>query len=410
MSACDCFPFEATMHDHPQDSPRPTLSRRGFVESAVRTALAGLGAGFLCLETRGEDRHAAAGLERRLGIPGPFPGRVVEVRHPGALKARRIVREAVSEMVGRGMRELTGAPEAAAAWRSLFSPGEVVGIKVNPVGSPFAISSHELVHSVVAGLESAGVSRRDIIVFDRYRAQFIKAGYLKNLPEGVRWDASVEDYDPVQLDIDGYDSDVYREIELVSRDHHDPSDPRTRRSHLSLIVSRKVEKIINLPVLKDHASAGVTLALKNMSHGFVNNVARSHGNPSTNACNTFIPAICSMPQIRAKVVLHILDGLRGMFDGGPGGGLGTTWDHHTLYFATDPVAMDRIGWEVVDQKRLAMGLPVVAESRWIVPKDPGEQRRHSFRQPEHIELSAALGLGVFDREKIELYRCDLSAG
>ena len=31
-----------------------------------------------------------------------------------------------------------------------------------------------------------------------------------------------------------------------------------------------------LPVLKDHGSAGVTGALKNMSHGSVNNVARSH--------------------------------------------------------------------------------------------------------------------------------------
>ena len=35
---------------------------------------------------------------------------------------------------------------------------------------------------------------------------------------------------------------------------------------------REVNKLINLPVLKDHQSAGVTLALKNLSHGLVNNV------------------------------------------------------------------------------------------------------------------------------------------
>jgi hypothetical protein len=157
-------------------------------------------------------------------------------------------------------------------------------------------------------------------------------------------------------------------------------------------------------VLKDHASAGVTLALKNMSHGFVNNVARSHGNPATNACNTFIPAIVSHPTIRAKVVLHILDGIRGMFDGGPSGYMGSTWEHHTLYFATDPVAMDRVGWDEIDARRILRGLPPVAESRWMPAQNDDDHRRHSFRQPEHIELSAALGLGVFERERIDLRR------
>ena len=47
----------------------------------------------------------------------------------------------------------------------------------------------------------------------------------------------------------------------------DPKDDRTRRSHLGLLVTRRVNKIVLLPVLKDHGSAGVTGALKNMSHG-----------------------------------------------------------------------------------------------------------------------------------------------
>ena len=34
-----------------------------------------------------------------------------------------------------------------------------------------------------------------------------------------------------------------------------------------------VDKIVTLPVLKDHRSAGVTLSLKNMSHGMNNNVS-----------------------------------------------------------------------------------------------------------------------------------------
>ena len=72
-----------------------------------------------------------------------------------------------------------------------------------------------------------------------------------------------------------------------------------------------------------------------------------------------------------------------------------------MYFATDPVALDRISWEVVDRKRLAMGLPVVARSYFRQPRDEEAQRFHSYRQPQHIELAAALGLGVFDREEIQ---------
>ncbi|MBI4600683.1 MAG: DUF362 domain-containing protein [Planctomycetes bacterium] len=393
-----------------------SLGRRDFVRAAVAGALGGLLLPAGCAAPRGavEGPGAAQGAAQaaaagKLGIPGPFPGRVVSVRHAGSIANRRIVHEAVRDMVARGMKELAGSGDAVEAWRRFFEPGDVVGVKVNPVGNPHAISSHELVHEVVAGLESAGVARKDIVVFDRYRAQFIQAGYLKNLPEGVRWDASCEDYDNVQLDIAGYDPDVYRELELAAYGHHDPSDPRTRRSHLSLIVSRKVQKIVNLPVLKDHGSAGVTIALKNMSHGFVNNVARSHGTPSSNACNVFIPAICSLPQIREKVVLHICDGLRGMFDGGPGGYMGSTWEQRTLYFATDPVAMDRIGWEVVDAERLKRGLTLVSETRWRPPQSDDDHRRNSFRQPEHIELAAALGLGVFEREQIELKEVDLGA-
>lgn len=390
--------------DHDHD---PAMDRRTF----VRAAAAAFGATLLEGTSRTSAEEAGAGPQADalpLGIPGPYPGRVIEVHHPGSVVQRRVQRGPVRDMVRRGIAELTGAPGDVDAWRRFFEPGDVVGIKVNPVGAPRAISSHELVHEVVAGVKSAGVKAEDIIVFDRYRRQFRRAGYVQNLPDGVRWDAAVDDYDNVQLDIDGYDPDVYREMDLVSAQYQDPRDDRSRRSHLCLIVSRKVNKIINLPVLKDHGSAGVTLALKNMSHGFVNNVARSHATPTTNACNTFIPAIVSMPQIRSRVVLHILDGTKGVWEGGPSAAAATTWDQRTLYFATDPVALDRMAWEVVDRKRVAMGLPVVAQSHFRQPRDEQARRFHSYRQPQHIELASALGLGVFDRAAITHRRVELS--
>jgi uncharacterized protein (DUF362 family) len=341
------------------------------------------------------------------GIPGPFPGRVVEVAHAGSVVDAAVQEPIAKAMVERGMAELVGAKEGVEGWRRLFAPGDVVGIKVNPVGAPHSISNYATVRAVIDGLKAAGVRPRDIVVFDRYRRQFVRAGYPEQLPDGVRWDASVEDYDGVQLDINGYDPKVFVAMELVALGRHDPKDDRTRRSHLSLIVSRNVDKIINVAVLKDHGSAGVTLALKNLSHGLVNNVSRSHSRHDTNACNTFIPAVVAHPTIRQKVVLHVLDGLKAVYQGGPGARPEYTWPYRSLFFATDPVALDLIGWDIIDAKRKEVGLPPVAQAgRAGNPPNPREG--FDIRQPQHILLAGALALGVSDRKAVQHQKVTLA--
>jgi len=333
-------------------------------------------------------------------MPGPYPGRVVEVQDPGAVRAGVPDAEGVRRMVERGITGLTGIAEPAEAWRSLFEPGDVVGIKVNPVGQPHAISNFATVHALVAGLKSAGVKPADIIVFDRYKDQFLQAGYERNLPEGCRWDWAVETYDEKQLDIARYDPDVFATLEIVHARAHDPKDERTRRSHVARVVTQRINKLICIPVLKDHGSGGVTLALKNMSHGLVNNVSRSHGSPETNTCNLFIPAVVALPAIRRKAVLQVLDGLNAVYHRGPGAVRKYVWSYGTLFFATDPVALDRIGWEIVDAKRAAEGMPPVSETG-KKGKDPTGTEAFDYRQPQHIAGAGALGLGVYDRERID---------
>ncbi len=337
-----------------------------------------------------------------LGLPGAYPGRVVEVQNPGAVRNAMPDPEAVRVMVNRGITALTGIDEPAEAWRSMFEPGDVVGIKVNPVGQPNAISNYATVHALVEGLESAGVKRADVIVFDRYRDQFIQAGYKDNLPDGCRWDAAADSYDEAQLDLKGYDPDVFVTLPIVHARPgvHDPKDERTHRSHLETIITQKVNKLICIPVLKDHGSGGVTLALKNMSHGLVNNVSRSHGTHDSNTCNLFIPAICSHPTIRQKAVLQVLDGLNAVFQGGPGAQKKFVWQYGALFFATDPVAMDRIGWEIVDARRRKEGLPPVGEVGKS-GKDPLGTEAFDYRQPQHIAGAGALGLGIYDKESID---------
>jgi uncharacterized protein (DUF362 family) len=336
-----------------------------------------------------------------LGIPGPFRGAVVAVSHPRSIVSGRFQAEPIRAMMEKGMLALTGAADWTESWRLFFEPGDVVGIKVNPVGAPHVMSCAEVIHDIVDGLKSAGLKANDIVVYDRYRREFLGAGFDRMLPEGVRHSAATDHFEQVQLDINGYDPEHYLEMALVTPGQH-AGDVHTRRSYVAKFLTKEVNKLINLPVLKDHQSAGVTLALKNLSHGLVNNVWRSHATSTLNVCGAFIPAVVNIPVIRQKTVLHILDGIKGLYHGGPGADPRFVWENKTLYFATDPVALDRIGWKIIDEKRLQAGMRPVAEATI------DRHTTYFRRQPEHIEIAAALGLGEWDEKRIDLKRFELS--
>jgi uncharacterized protein (DUF362 family) len=349
--------------------------------------------------------YSAPGVaQTRSGIPGPFPGRVIAVERPGAVVERKYQREAVRSMLNKGMMELTGAPSPQDAWRSFFQPGDVVGLKLNPVGQPYVMSSPEVVQEIIENLKMAGVPAKNIVAYDRYHDQFLQAGFDKWLPEGVRWTSASPKFNshPLQLDMEGYNSSQYVEMPLVLP-AADAKDPHHRRSYLSNFISKDVNKMVNLCVLKHHQSAGVTIALKNMSHGLVNNVSRSHSSSTLNACGTFIPNIVDHPIIRQKVVLNICDGVLAAYHGGPGGKVGKyMWAHNTMYFATDPVALDKTGWKAIDAKRIEVGMLPIATAK------PDKDSTFLNMQVEHIEIAGALGLGVFDDKKMDVRRFKLA--
>jgi Domain of unknown function (DUF362) len=336
------------------------------------------------------------------GMPGPYTGRVVAVSHPASIVSNAYQAQPVQEMMHKGMLELTGAPGWADAWRVLFEPGDVVAIKVCPVGGRRLCSDALVLNQVVDGLKQAGVRLNDIFVYNRYRREMYEAGIQRWAPDGVRIAWASEAYSRMQLDMGGYDPDVYVDLALALPGQ-DTSDDHVRRSYVARLLSKQVNKVVNLPVLKHHDAAGVTIALKNLSHGFVNNVERSHATATLNATGTFIPAVVNLPVFRQKVGLHIVDGVRSLYSGGPGARPQYMWEHKTLYFGTDPVALDKVGWKVVDEKRTALGLEPVAFSR------ADQHNRFSHPQVEHIELAGILGLGEFSDEKIQIKRLDLKA-
>ena len=116
--------------------------------------------------------------------------------------------------------------------------------------------------------------------------------------------------------------------------------------------------LINIPVLKDHDGAGVSIALKNM-YGVIHNPNKYH----PNGCDPYIADVNMLPEIRAKLRLHICDATTACLRG-PGFKPEFTWQQNALIMSQDPVALDQTGWQIIERKRAEKGLKTLtAEGR-----------------------------------------------
>src|SRR5215469_16410011 len=87
-----------------------------------------------------------------LGMPGLFPGRVIEVRDPDAIVRNRVSQPNVRRMLEQAMKELTGESSVREAWVKFIEPTDVVGIKINPSGAPACCSSPEIIREIIAAV------------------------------------------------------------------------------------------------------------------------------------------------------------------------------------------------------------------------------------------------------------------
>src|SRR5262249_26253338 len=106
------------------------ITRRGFLLGAGAGIVSGGAAAVLGERAwRRLERTVAASAKlangSSAGMPGPYPGRVVEVHYSYALgNDYAIDHRAVTQMVDRGMCDLTGADHASEAWKRFFGPGD----------------------------------------------------------------------------------------------------------------------------------------------------------------------------------------------------------------------------------------------------------------------------------------------
>ncbi|MGA2135979.1 MAG: DUF362 domain-containing protein [Bryobacteraceae bacterium] len=331
------------------------------------------------------------------GMPGPYAGRVVSAHAEKCIDAAggKPDGATVAEMMARGMRGLTGDADVRDAWARFVSPQDVVGIKVNCSGAPGIMSSPVVVAEIVRNLMSVGLKPGSIWIYERFEDQVDLVHYDRYLPQGVHiWTAETR-----RGSAASYDPNTYVETSFF--------DEEDTRSNLIRQVGERFTKIINVPNMKDHGAAGVTGCLKNIAYGNFSNVARSHAGSVTNTYS-FIGTLACVEPLRSRTVLQIMDGLRGVWHGGP-----FLLDRKFIFypkrmlFGTDPVALDRLLLDIIDDKRKAEHAASIWDrsAKYLNPKgdhahDPNVNQ--FVREPGHIEYAAQLGLGVYDLAKIKV--------
>jgi uncharacterized protein (DUF362 family) len=375
------------------------MHRRSFVRLLAAAPLAGTLQNLSGIPAlRVESNYAPAKVP---GMPGPFPGRVVSVKSDKAvdIPTGRADDAIVREMMAQGMRTLTGAATTADAWRRFFQPADVVGIKVNCGGYPHCISAYEIVAEVVRQLTGVGVPAAQIHVYERFQNQMDECNYAPHLPEGVQIVAA--ERANRNVDNSGYDPATYLEADLFGEED--------TRSNIMRLVSQRLTKIINIPNMKDHGATGVTGCLKNVAYGSFSNVARTHSRGKSHTYSV-VGTLAAMEPLRSRTVLQIMDGLRGVWHGGP---FARTTRYvfypREIMFGTDPVAIDRLLLDIIDNERRAHGaISIWDRSPASLKIDDGRARDADpnvniiIREPGHVEYASTLGLGVHDLKKIKI--------
>jgi uncharacterized protein (DUF362 family) len=370
----------------------PAVNRRNFLH--IATAAPALGSVTGVRSTPTYRVVSKSEFSAGTGLPGRYPGQAVRVEADAAVDAaaNRVNAPVVGQMLSAGLKQLTGSSDDRDAWAQFITPQDVVGIKVNCSGAPEINSNPELVNAIISGLLKVGVPVENIYIYDRFTNQLAIVKYERFVPAGVQIHGAEDERGSIL----NYDPYTYVEVSFFGEDD--------TRSNLIRLISDKLTKVINVPTMKEHRAAGVTGCLKNLGYGSFSNVARSHRHEVSNTYS-FIGTLNTVQPLRSRTVLHVMDGLRSLWQGGP-----FLQDSKFLFFpkrivvGTDPVALDRLLIEMIEEKRAQMGAPSVFNRSPEHLKHGPElnpQFNSFIREPGHVEFAGHLGLGVYDKSQIK---------
>lgn len=297
--------------------------------------------------------------------PFSAPGTVVKVAKAGSLQANQLYPKAddAKVMLTRVMMELTGKADLVEAVKLFVHPSDIVCVKPNGIALSNMSTNKELILPFIEAMIASGVPAANITVLEQYPS-FLAGTRINasNVPAGVK--VSVHNNEDATMD--------YRMI------------PGTGVQTKFARVLTESTALINFALIKDHSICGYTGTLKNMTHGCTVNPHDFHLHHAAPQ----IAMLAAQDVLKSRLRLTITDAFKVMYHGGP---LDKFPQYRTPYEAvfasTDPVAMDMIGWEIVEQHRAKHNLPTLTAQG---------------REPAYIQAAGDLGLGIADRQRIRL--------
>ncbi len=289
------------------------LSRRRFLGLAASAA-----GGAVLRSAKAEDAKPTLTMP-----PGVPRSRVVQVRSRHVVDGSTVHRVLLGEMVDAALTTVTQTTTVAEAWRTLLGPGDVIGLKFNRSGQGIIGTTPFLADALVTSLVDSGWQPDQIVCIEA--PPLVGTSYATAVPV-PGWDREETNF--------GSGSD-----QLAS-------------------VLRQVTALIDVPFIKTHNIAGMTCALKNLSHGLVKHPARYHDH----GCSPYIADIVALEPIRSKLKLCLVDALRTVFDGGPEPSEGFISNAGMILVSVDPVATDAVALGVLGKIRRREGFSQIARS------------------------------------------------
>lgn len=362
-------------------SSGPPWSRRRFLAATALGALAGARPGRAAAAPPGDlsdDSLRWIASPPDGFVPWSAPGRVARARARGAFD--QIMQpnllwprpDVARRLLERAMTDLTGATNLVAAMRRFIHPADVVAIKPNGIagekGQTMAVN-FELILPVVEAVLAVGVPPERITVYEQYPTYLsgtrVGVGAWQ-LPPGVRthWHGNTRCSMPK--------TKVYRGVE-------------TR--YVTALTDATA--VIAMTLIKDHSLTGYTGALKNVTHGSIDNPQDHHGHMASPQ----IAVLYRHPIVTSRLRLHLVDGFKLIYDKGPlDRDPRTRVAHGAVYASSDPVALDALGWALVDRERVERGLKSLKDAK---------------REPRYIHTAAELGLGISDAAALRLLDAEI---
>lgn len=288
----------------------------------------------------------------------------------------------VDSMVDTGIKSLTGQTTVANAWHSLipnYQAGQTVAIKVSFNNTTSASGSTgqidgiiEPVNAIIRGLHSMGIPYTSIVVFDssrylptRFTGGCDYTGVVFRYNAHSPWGAGSA---PVTFTPPGhatFPQQLSKEVVIANY-------------------------LINVPILKYHGMAGLSLGLKN-HYGTVHDPGELHDWSSLASpyfVTTYSPIvdINKNTHIASKTILTVGDAIFAAFHNYGQASFPAKWSTFSnqspksLFFSENPVAIDCVMGDLLDAEWNAKGRGSI-----------------NVKAFTHLALAEAAGLGTYER-------------